>query len=165
MNKNLKFLVVGVIVIAIAVTIFALNSKTKQIVAGASPDFSNSPYLTVNGVTTWYSQVAMQNGISTTTVCSFQNPNAATSTIEYLSIRGGGVPVASYTIDVGTSTGSTGTSSALVSASTLATSTTIGWIPSTFAGSQILPGQYVNFVANKLATTTGGYCLAKFIQS
>lgn len=133
------------------------------IVRGASSDFSNVPYLNVNGITEWYSSMPIRQGNATTTICSFPAPSAS-STVQFVSVRFGGITSSGIKIDIGTSTTAQGTTTNLVTQATAATSSASGWKSGQFAQSIINSGEFLNVVTSALATTTGGYCQAEFTQ-
>ena len=167
MNNTLKSIiasaVAGAVVVAIALTVFAPHATVIQQKVGGAPDFSNSPYLTVNGITEWYSQAQMAQGNATTTVCSFQAP-AASSTIQYVSARFGGITTSGITFSIGTSTTAQGSTGTLLTGATAATSSAFGFLGNNFASTSISAGQFLNVVISGLATTTGGSCQAEFTQ-
>lgn len=167
MNNILKSIiasaVAGAVVVAIALTFFAPHATVVQQKVGGAPDFSNSPYLTVNGVTEWYSQVGMAQGNATTTVCSFQAP-AASTTIQYVTARFGGITSSGITFSIGTSTTAQGSTGTLLASSVAATGTGYGYLGTSFASTTLSSGNFLNVVISGLATTTGGSCQAEFTQ-
>lgn len=139
------------------------QSPIQATVKGASPDFSNSPYLTVGGVTEWYSVGQFENTNATTTLCAIAAP-VASSTLQGVWVR--------FTAITPAKTGGFGTSTtpyrisgaALVATSTnVATGTGIGWIASAY--NFISAGQYVVATINSTTTVPAtGYCQAEFTQ-
>lgn len=185
MNNSSKYLLGSVVALAIVVwgvVIFSSGhstttpvAPTKVIqVAGSAPDFSNSPYLTVNGVTEWYSQQPMVANYSTTTVCSFQNPvpstpfSQASSTLQYVSARFGATPSASSTptfwIATSTNPFGTTTNSAPMFTGTVGTTTAGGFMPSSWSQSTMGTSTYTLVITNGLTPIIGGTCLAEFTQ-
>lgn len=155
--------VAGAVVVVVALTAFAPTAtvtNNQTVVKGTTPEIS-SPYLSVNGVVEWFSQVPMASGAATTTICSIQAPTASSS-ISSVSVRFGGISSSTDTFTIGTSTTITGVAGALASTITAATSS--GYY---YRGTGIVnlnTGEYINVNLAGLATTTGGYCLARFVQ-
>lgn len=153
-------------------------------VKGVSADFSNSPYLIVNGTTEWYQYQAFKTG--TSTICSFPAPTTGSSTIQYVTWRvTGNSNPNTLEVDIGTSTGS-GTTTATLRSNVSVTATRPG-IADGYIGSSIpnaiLAGsgsstsavgtQYVNVVVGTTTvgqdgTTAGlnwqGYCQLETTQ-
>lgn len=186
MNTNSKYLlgsIVALVLVVTGVTIFSSGHSTPTPVtkttrvAGGAPDLSNSPYLTVNGVTEWYSQQPMVSNYSTTTVCSIANPTPATSfwtsssTLQYVSARFGATPSASSTTVIptfwiATSTNPYGTTTATAPmyTGTVGTSTAGGWIPTTWGGGVMGTTTYTLVITNVLTPIIGGLCQEEFTQ-
>ena len=163
MNKTLKIIISAVVALVIVVLCVSLVNKSVPL-AGGNPDFSNSPYLVVNGSVEWFSQSAMVSGaVSTTTgtaICSIQAPTASSS-ITNVSVRFGTVST-STTYTIGTSTVAT------TAPGVLATGTATAGAGYYFKGlqDQILnSGEYINVVmATTSSTLRGGQCQARFMQ-
>lgn len=150
-----------VVVIAALALIRPSAPATTPTVKGA-PDFSNSPYLLVNGVLKWYYTAPMKT--ATTSLCSFQAP-LGTSTLDFASFHiTTGTSTASL-IDVATSTTNYSTTTAnslyLKGASVPANVTRAnGWIGSGDQTAYIIYSStstpmYVNFLTE--GAGLGGY--------
>jgi hypothetical protein len=166
MNKTLKIIISAVVALVIVVLCVSLvNKNTKTVVVGGAPDLSNSPYLIVNGVTKWFTNVPMVYDASKKAVCSIQNPvpSTASSTLEYVSLRFNSVST-STTYTLATSTSATATSSATtLSTGTAATGATDGWIPTTWASGALATSTYVDVIL-AATSTLNGTCQAVFLQ-
>jgi len=79
MNKKILIVLGVLVVLILGVTFPRGNSVIQQVVGAVSgPDIS-SPYISVNGVETWYATQRMTK--STTTPCALRSPIDATSTL------------------------------------------------------------------------------------
>ena len=164
MNKTLKIIISAVVALVIVVLCVSLVNKSVPL-AGGNPDFSNSPYLIINGVTKWFTNVPMVHDASKKAVCSIQNPvpSTASSTLEYVSLRFNSVST-STTYTLATSTSATATSSATtLSTGTAATGATDGWIPTTWASGALATSTYVDVIL-AATSTLNGTCQAVFLQ-
>lgn len=138
------------------------NPSVMQKVGGA-PDLSNSPYIDINGYVEWYSQVAMAQGNATTTLCSFQAPSASSS-IDRVLVRFGGITSSAITFSVGTSTTAQGSTGTLATGVSAGTSTVYSLSVPQASSTPFSAGNFLNVVISSLATTTSGQCMAKFTQ-
>lgn len=154
-------IVTAAVVMAIGLA-FVPHSTVVQKVGGA-PDLSNSPYLDINGYVEWFSQVAMAQGAATTTICSFQQP-AASSTIDRVIVRFGGLTTSGLTFSVGTSTTAQGNGSGNLAMGLTAGTGTVYSLSVGQASSTLGSGNFVNVILSGLGTTTGGQCQAKYTQ-
>lgn len=179
--KNIIASVISAIVVAVVAFSFFGSTTTvikEQPVVKGSSDFSNTPVITVNGVSTWYVKVPFATG--TSTLCSIPNPlvsyagasttsNIATTSLLYVSAKWTSGTSTAMVYDLATSTSRNATTSSMVSGFAVAagaTSTSIGWIPSTWNMAKIPANTYVNLIVNDLKTfpTSMGYCQAEFRQ-
>ena len=91
MNKNIKFLSVAMLVIAIAGGYYFPKvqqtevQQTVQNVLGAvaSLDGVDNPYVTINGHREWRGTIQMT--ATSSVICDFSNPFTSTSSVEMLS--------------------------------------------------------------------------------
>ena len=145
------------------------NTNTITQVKGA-PDFGNSPYLNVNGVSEWYYNVPFKTG--TTTLCSIATPASSTAisfSIQYVSFRFSSATSTAQKIDVGTSTSITGSSTnTLISSYVVAanaTTTGNAFIASTANNSVFSAGQNINFVTDlPVSSVANGICQVEMTQ-
>lgn len=185
---NINKTSVGAIILSVIAVIgtFAFHpTKTvvqpvqSEKVGAASPDFSNSYFLTVNGVKEYYMSEQMKTG--TTTVCSFPNPAVvydgasstaftATSTLQYISYHITSGIGSAVNFEIATSTNAQGSTSDLVTAQSVPANTTSfssGWIANSWNAGNFASGWYANVVLATTSTSTityGGTCQAEWTQ-
>lgn len=154
------------------VTTRVVTPAGNTVVKGISADFSNSPFINVGGVTEWYEYAPIKTG--TTTLCSFPNPLVAyggasttaltaSTTLQYAALHIL-TATAAFNGEIGTSTSGSGTTTDIVSARTMTTSNSIGYIASNWDNAVIPSNININFMANSTSTVTAGYCEAEFTQ-
>lgn len=184
--NNIKLAIASAltVILAVAASVGLTHGRPQaqpvqqQIVRGVSPDFSNSPYLIVNGTTEDYQYAAFKTG--TSTICSFPAPSTGSSTIQYVTWRvTSNANPNTLEVDIGTSTGS-GTTTATLRSNISVPANQQGIadgymgtvIPNAILNGSGVPGstagqQYVNVVVGTstvgAAGTTGalnwtGYC-------
>lgn len=158
MKNIISSAVVSIIVIILGFVAYHPKNNA-VIVKGTQPEIT-SPYLIVNGITQWFLQTPINQ--ATTTLCSVPSPNAST-TIWGAWIRTNTMGNITH-IDIGTSTSGTGTSTnTLVSGWTAASSSGTGYVAASFGVSALNYGQNINFVSDRVSSTTGT-CIVQLTQ-
>lgn len=184
MNNKSTYTAIGAAILSVFAVIGTFAFHPKQTVVqhtttqkvGTANDLSNTPQLLVNGVSEWYTNVPFNQG--TTTLCSLQNPlvgyagasstaYTATTTLQYVSYHITQGIGSQSSIEIATSTNAQGTTSDLVSSTTVPASSQFvsGWIAPSWYGGIFRSGDRLNVVVSTTSTSTmlyQGYCQAEW---
>jgi len=152
----------------------AVGSEPTDEIGSVSSPIINSRWLQINGIRYWYVDVNMEE-TSTTTLCRFVNPAAATSTIVSLdfTVLTGTSSAVRFDMATSTAASSYATTSAIIHDANLSAYTGGHFssnLPDAFGGpgqtGRLLPTEYVVLKGVTSSYSTGvrltGYCHAVF---